>query len=469
MLWTPCMRKTRSGTVFAAWTPAINTLCATDFDFAPLVAAAVAAQVEDQEDEEPHDHLDDIDEEWLPNPLNEVDDLPLLSCSRKRPASPTFDDLLATGQPHKGCHRRRAAKHMRSIQEEGYVPHASIVAEHVKPAVPLHMPSLDAIALPATHSVYAGRVEDKDEKYGAKKRRSLAELISLGFQLVRWDGITARPLVDNAGRIFAVLAGQPDNDRWRRAVSRAYGFIKAEGMGADFPAAMRKHRRGLFAAINIGLGYGKGQRLPTWMDNKQHTPMVNRLLAHPDVNRLANFASSAFSMWAPRLHAHYVKNNAELKRQLPHLNRPFPKSVFASAAFNFGPRVWTFKHRNICNLAFGWCAIQSLRPFNAVKGGHLVLWDLKMVVEFPAGALILLPSATVSHSNVALEVGEERISFTQFTAGGLFRWVDNGGRTLEELEREDPDEWQHMQDLKDTRWETGLSYFSTVDKLLETE
>ncbi|KAJ7823994.1 hypothetical protein B0H14DRAFT_3088842 [Mycena olivaceomarginata] len=253
----------------------------------------------------------------------------------------------------------------------------------------------------------------------------------------------ARPLVDNASRIFAVLAGQPDDDKWCAAVCRAYDFIKAEGIGADFPAAMRKHRRGLFAAINaainVGLGYGKGQRLPTWMDNKQHTPMVNRLLAQEDINRLANFASFAFSMWAPRLHTHYVKNNAELKRQLPHLNRPFPKSVFASAAFNFGPRVWMFKHRDVCNLA-------PLGRFNVVKGGHLVLWDLKMVVEFPAGALILLPSATVAHSNVALEVGEERISFTQFTAGGLFRWA-----------------------LKETRWETGLSYFSTVDELRDPE
>jgi hypothetical protein len=69
------------------------------------------------------------------------------------------------------------------------VPRASTVAEHVKPAIPLHTPSLDAITLPATHGAYAGKVEDKDEKYGAKKRRSLAELISLGFQLVRWDGM----------------------------------------------------------------------------------------------------------------------------------------------------------------------------------------------------------------------------------------------------------------------------------------
>jgi hypothetical protein len=66
-------------------------------------------------------------------------------------------------------------------------------------------------------------------------------------------------------------------------------------MEAEFPAAMRKHRRGLFAIINVGLGYGKGQHLPTWMDNKQYTPMVDRLLVHPGVNRLANFASCMFT------------------------------------------------------------------------------------------------------------------------------------------------------------------------------
>jgi NAD dependent epimerase/dehydratase family enzyme len=54
---------------------------------------------------------------------------------------------------------------------------------------------------------------------------------------------------------------------------------------------MRCHRRGLFAAINVGLVYGKGQRTPTWLDNKQHTPVVDRLLGNTDINRLANFAS----------------------------------------------------------------------------------------------------------------------------------------------------------------------------------
>jgi hypothetical protein len=54
-------------------------------------------------------------------------------------------------------------------------------------------------------------------------------------------------------------------------------------------------------------------------------------------------------------------------------------------------------------------------------------------IEFPSGALILIPSATIAHSNVPVQDGDERISFTQFSAGGLFRFVDNGSRTQDEL------------------------------------
>jgi hypothetical protein len=94
------------------------------------------------------------------------------------------------------------------------------------------------------------------------------------------------------------------------------------------------------------------------------------------------------------------------------------------------------------------------------------LWDLKLVIEFPAGALILLPSATLAHSNVPVADGQERISFTQYTGGGLFRWIDNGGRTAEQLQREDPAEYARVMARRESRWEEGLSYFSTVEELL---
>lgn len=74
-------------------------------------------------------------------------------------------------------------------------------------------------------------------------------------------------------------------------MGRAYESIKKEGSDAHFPAAMCRHRCGLFAAVTVGLGYGKGQRIPAWINNKERTPMVDRLLANPDITRLANFAS----------------------------------------------------------------------------------------------------------------------------------------------------------------------------------
>ncbi|KAJ7801373.1 hypothetical protein B0H14DRAFT_2386480 [Mycena olivaceomarginata] len=49
-------------------------------------------------------------------------------------------------------------------------------------------------------------------------------------------------------------------------------------------------------------------------------------------------------------------------------------------------------------LPLGWCVVQSLGWFDTRKSGHLVLWDLKLIVEFPASALILFPLATIVHS-----------------------------------------------------------------------
>ncbi|KAJ7829965.1 hypothetical protein B0H14DRAFT_2593601 [Mycena olivaceomarginata] len=463
--------------------PQVTALRGVDFAFGPLVSRAVAAETDDQEDHEPDDDFDDIDIEWPPNPLNDideewpppdplndVDDLPPPLPPRKRRPSPTFDDLQATGKPQTGNHRRRAAKRARKIIDDGYAPSESTIREHVRPAEPVTAPTFDAAGLPTAQGAYAAKVEGKDEKYRSKKRRSITELVALGFQLIRWNGIDARPLVDNTGRIFAVLAGQPTKGRYSEAVVRAYDFIKAQGQASHFPAAMCRHRRGLFAAINVGLTYGKGQRAPTWMDNKDHTSLAQQLLANEDITRMANFASctSSSSLWAPRLHRHYVDNNARLSVALPNLQRPFPKSVFASVAFNFG-NVWTFKHRDVCNLPFGWCAVQSLGRFDPTLGGHLILWDLNMVIEFPAGALILLPSATIAHSNVPVQDGDERISFTQFSAGGLFRYVDYGCRTREELAKEDPEEYARQMALRDTRWATGLAMFSTLDELVSCE
>lgn len=82
--------------------------------------------------------------------------------------------------------------------------------------------------------------------------------------------------------------------------------------------------------------------------------------------------------------------------------------------------------------------------------------------------MILIPSATLAHSNLPVSEGESRASFTQYCAGGIFRWVDNGCRLESQLAAEDPEEYKRICELKAGRWAYGLSLFSTVDELLSS-
>ncbi|KAL0563494.1 hypothetical protein V5O48_018575, partial [Marasmius crinis-equi] len=104
--------------------------------------------------------------------------------------------------------------------------------------------------------------------------------------------------------------------------------------------------------------------------------------------------------------------------------------------------------------------------YDHTKGGHLVLWDLRMVIEFPPGTTIFIPSAVLCHLNTSIQEGETRYSFTMYSAGGLFRWVEHGFQ-LENIYR---DTVQAVCDAKRnaTRWARGLSMYSTIDELLQT-
>ncbi|KAJ7715868.1 hypothetical protein B0H14DRAFT_3632933 [Mycena olivaceomarginata] len=211
MLWNLNTRQMRSRAIFSAWTGAIN--------FAPLLSQAVAAECDDQEGHEPDDDLTDIDEEWPPNPLNHVDE---------ERASPSSDDVVAASSTQTGAHRRRKVKRQRQIEEEGHIARPSVLRKHIQSAEPVHAPSFDTAKLAVALGAYSARgllsSEDKSEKYGRKKCRSVAELIGLGFH---WNSITPHPLVDSEGRTFLVFVGQPDDNQYR---APAHSFIKQEGL-----------------------------------------------------------------------------------------------------------------------------------------------------------------------------------------------------------------------------------------------
>lgn len=119
------------------------------------------------------------------------------------------------------------------------------------------------------------------------------------------------------------------------------------------------------------------------------------------------------------------------------------------------------------NCSFGMCSIHALGKFDHRRGGHLVLPDLELIIEFPANSTILIPSATLIHANIPVLPGEQRSSFTQYCAGGIFRYIDSYFMTEKKLEVVDPTAYEKVQALKASRWQMGLGLLSTFEDLVE--
>ena len=161
------------------------------------------------------------------------------------------------------------------------------------------------------------------------------------------------------------------------------------------------------------------------------------------------------------MYGHYGTTLDALCRQDSQLKRNFTRSPFSCATFNVGPRTVTVGHTDHLNLPCGWCSITALGDFNPKLGGHLALWDLKMVIEFPPGSTILIPSAILRHSNTPVGPDERRYSLTQFSPGGIFRWVACGFQST----RDAGVSAQDLNRMGPSRWAQGLAMLSTWGEL----
>lgn len=167
--------------------------------------------------------------------------------------------------------------------------------------------------------------------------------------------------------------------------------------------------------------------------------------------------------FAPRVKSRFSNTlNAILERD-HRLKRNFPNSVFAAMTLNLGPQTVTYRHTDSLNAPWGWCAITAIGDYDPKKGGHLILWDLGIAVEFPPGSTILIPSAILRHSNVAISQGERRYSLTQYTAGALFRWEECGFRSEASLKAAGG---QYSRSSEE-RWKAGVETLCRWDELRE--
>lgn len=215
-----------------------------------------------------------------------------------------------------------------------------------------------------------------------------------------------------------------------------------------------------------------GQRVGNLKDSKHNRCLLqNHLLNNANVVRLAGYVdctsvptrpnlkltavsiSACFANVAPAMHRQYARTLRLVCEDNPALWRNFDNSVFAGVNFNFGPQACTVEHTDHLNIPTGWCAVVALGSFDPDEGGHLILWDLNVFIRFPRSCVIFLPSAILRHSNTSLPADQHRYSFTQYTAGGLARWVECGFMSQKEFQATGGTFARTPQQ----RWEEGLA------------
>ncbi|KAG6853118.1 hypothetical protein C0991_006763, partial [Blastosporella zonata] len=106
-----------------------------------------------------------------------------------------------------------------------------------------------------------------------------------------------------------------------------------------------------------------------------------------------NLALALFSAWFPGPDEYYTDCLGALFARNRSIKRNYINSVFPAATYNLGPSTTCYVHTNDANLPFGICAITALGNYNPKLGSHLVFWDCGVIIEFPPGSTILIPSA----------------------------------------------------------------------------
>ncbi|KAI0696766.1 hypothetical protein C8T65DRAFT_583190, partial [Cerioporus squamosus] len=267
--------------------------------------------------------------------------------------------------------------------------------------------------------------------------------------------------LDKHGRVMVTFAGQPPDDpTWMENHDEVVRLFEEAKAKAKVPASS-SNRRGTWAA-NLGYSMGGGQTVPANIALGPNKEVIEKLRDNDAVRRIALFMDRCFMTYQRPMYKYYEENMGRLRRADPTLRANWQPDVFAAATFNFGPRSVARVHTDDKNFAPGWCGIMALGDFDHKKGGHMVLWDLKLVVEFPPGTVMFIPSAILRHSNTTVAEHEKRMSFTQFTAGALFRWVDCGMQTQKNFFAKGG---AHAK-TGTQRWMEGIARFSTWADLL---
>ncbi|KAJ7574371.1 hypothetical protein C8J56DRAFT_979476 [Mycena floridula] len=304
-----------------------------------------------------------------------------------------------------------------------------------------------------------------------KTEYTRSDLDKLGLKLVDWSGDKLTAITGLKDYCIAFLVPPPkEKDSWKSSMQECATAMESAKEEMKKKRVKRSAgRRGVHQAISYGFSMGGGQTAPRKTRNGVILlSILTTLVMLPCFQRITGYTSGVFALCASQLFQYYGTTlSTVISNDLTGtLAKAFANSVFAAFTFNIGPHTCTWPHTDHANLAFGWCSITALGNFDPNQGGHIVLWNLGLYIRFPPGCTIFLPSAIITHSNLAIQEGETRYSFVQYTSGGIFRWAYNGCQVqtkfMAKATKAQLAKWN--QD-KSNRWQFGMGLHTKFSEL----
>ncbi|KAK7051168.1 hypothetical protein VNI00_004668 [Paramarasmius palmivorus] len=262
-----------------------------------------------------------------------------------------------------------------------------------------------------------------------------------------WDGKTTTLLVDRKDRIWTVLGAGIEDKSWGGVVDQATNDIAKFHQTAGLTTKDFANRRfnGRYSTVHKGPSFGGGQKRPANMAIRWKTmrKAMDELQKNADIQRILGHTGTLYKTYGYKLAIESSDCIRSLTSQFPDMEPPkYPNpdgpywAAFTMNSANVGPlepQVVTAVHMDFGNYAQSWCAVTVFGKFDPDVGGHLVFWNLGIAIRFPPGTTILFPLALITHSNLPTQPGETQYSIVQYTAGGLFRWISNGGMSDKEF------------------------------------
>ncbi|KAF9030405.1 hypothetical protein BJ165DRAFT_1535709 [Panaeolus papilionaceus] len=258
----------------------------------------------------------------------------------------------------------------------------------------------------------------------------------------------SQPLVDGqTNKVIGVVVRIMGDPCYTVSANKVFKLLDDIYPSLDFTKKEKDHCCEDFSTARYGILYGQGSKVLHWL-NCTHEEVFQQLLHNKHIKCLEAFANYASTIWASKVYNYYETAVNKLSNGMPALKWNFWNSAFFCITFNFGPYICCTLHEDYLNLPFGWCAIIALGNYDYTKGSHLVLHDLKLIIEFPPSSLIPILSALLTHSNTPLDATKDFM-------------------TEADLESLDSKHYVNMTNTNTDRKRFGLGLWSTLDELLK--